>query len=281
MTVDVEAKAPYKASEMNESIEKEIERLRGQLTWAWEKESRNLEWFGLRDGMSILELGSGPGFVTEQLLALCPNSHITCVEIDPDLALPAERYLQSRGLEGRYSIVQGDLMAMDLPDNTFDFAFARLVFQHLRDPRGAMEKIRRVLKPGGKVAIHDIDIGLGEIMEPFNAEAEAIETRLHESRSQRGGNPRIGRQLWRLFATTGYENMDLEVVPVHTDKLGFEALFTNEWDPGGFKPALEMGVMTEADVEIMRQAHIATHASPDKYALFVSLMVCGQKPMHD
>jgi ubiquinone/menaquinone biosynthesis C-methylase UbiE len=281
MTADTEARVSYKASEMNENIEKEIERLRGQLTWVWEKESRNLEWFGLRDGMSILELGSGPGFVTEQLLALCPNSHITCMEIDPDLALPAEQYLRSKGLEGRYSIVQGDLMKMDLPDNTFDFAFARLVFQHLCDPRGAMEEIRRVLKPGGKLVIHDIDIGLGEIMEPFNAEVEAIETRLHESRSQRGGNPRIGRQLWRLFAATGYENMDLEVVPVHTDKLGFEALFPDEWDPGGFKPALEMGVMTEADIEIMRKAHIATHASPDKYALFVSVMVCGQKPTHD
>ena len=140
-----------------------------------------------------------------------------------------------------------------------------------------MEEIRRVLKPGGKLVILDIDIGLGEIMEPPNPEAEAIETRLHESRSLRGGNPRIGRQLWRLLGATGYSNMDLEVVPVHTDKVGTEALFPDEWDPGGFKPALDLGVMTEVDVETMHKAHIATHASPDKYALFVSLMVCGQK----
>src|SRR4029453_2689380 len=125
--IDFDAKAPYKASEMNERIDKELERLGGQVMWAWDKEARNLEWFGLRDGMSILEVGSGPGFVTEQLLILCPNSHVTCVEIYPDLALPAEQYLQSKGLEGRYTIVQGDLMKMDFPDNVFDFAFARLV----------------------------------------------------------------------------------------------------------------------------------------------------------
>src|SRR5690242_12535608 len=105
----IEPTAPYKASEMNACIDKEIERLRGQAFWAWAKEARNLTWFGLRDGMSVLELGSGPGFITELLLALCPNSHITCVEIDPDLALPADRYLRSRELEGRYTIVQGDL----------------------------------------------------------------------------------------------------------------------------------------------------------------------------
>ena len=80
--IDTEAIVPYKASEMNDNIEKEIERLGGQALWGWDKESRNLLWFGLIDGMSILELGSGPGFVTEQLIALCPNSHITCVEID-------------------------------------------------------------------------------------------------------------------------------------------------------------------------------------------------------
>ncbi|HYP39514.1 MAG TPA: methyltransferase domain-containing protein [Chloroflexia bacterium] len=275
---NTEVKVPYKASEMNEDIGKEIERLRGQALWAWDKEARNLGWFGLRDGMSILEVGSGPGFITEQLLTLCPNSHVTCVEIDPDLALPAEQYLKSRGMQGRYTIVQGDLMKMDLPDDTFDFAYARFVFQHLLDPRGALTEIRRVLKPGGKLAINDIDIGLGEITEPFNPEADAIETKMHEGRSQRGGNPRIGRHLWRLLEAAGYVNMDLEVVPVHTDRTGIAAIFPDEWDPGGFKPALDLGVITQADVETMHKAHIAFHASPDKYALFVSLMVCGQKP---
>ncbi|MEO6458084.1 MAG: methyltransferase domain-containing protein [Chloroflexia bacterium] len=276
---DTEAKVSYKASEMNESLDKEIERLRGQVMWAWDKVARNLGWFGLRDGMSILEVGSGPGFVTEQLLVLCPNSHITCVEIDPDLIMPAEQYLQSKGLGGRYAIIQGDVMKMDLSDNTFDFCFARLIFQHLQNPSGAMEEIYRVLKPGGKLVINDIDIGLGEIQEPLNPEAEAIETRLHEGRALRGGNPRIGRRLWRLLEAAGYVNMDFEAIPVHTDKLGVEALFPEEWDPGGFKPALDLGIMTEADVETMHKAHIEFHASPDKYCLFVSLMVCGEKPM--
>ena len=47
--------------------------------------------------------------------------------------------------------------------------------------------------------------------------------------------------------------------------------------PGAFKPALAIGAITEADVEILHEAHMAFQASPDKYALFVSLMVCGQK----
>ena len=184
--IGTEPTTPYKASEMNDNIEKEIERLRGQALWGWDKQSRNLSWFGLVDGMSILELGSGPGFVTEQLIALCPNGHITCVEIDPDLILPAEQYLQSKGLEGHYTIVQGDIMNMDLPDDTFDFAFARLVFQHLRDPRAALAEIRRVLKPGCKLVIDDIDIGLGEIVD-----------HKHRRRGHRSTTTRIPKRAWR------------------------------------------------------------------------------------
>lgn len=274
---DIGAKVSYKASEMNEDLDKEIQRLRGQALWGWDKESRNLSWFGLRDGMAVLEVGSGPGFVTEQLLAVFPSSHITCVEIDPDLILRAEQYLQSRGLEGRYTIIQGDLMKMDLPGDTFDFTFARFVFQHLHDPRGAMQEIRRVLKPGGKLVINDIDIGLGEIYGPRDPAADAIEEKIHNGQSQRGGNPRIGRQLWRLLAATGFVNMDLEVVPVHTDRLSTAAIFPNEWDPGAYKSSLDLGIISEADLETMHQAYLTTDASPDKYSLFVSLMVCGQK----
>ena len=161
---DTGAKVSYKTSEMNANLDKEVERLRGQAQWGWDKVSRNLGWFGLRDGMSILEVGSGPGFITEQLLALCPNCHITCVEIDPDLVPRADKYLQNRGLAGRYTIVQGDLMKMDFPDDTFDFAFARLVFQHLRDPRRGMVRYNGLVSEYGSLQRASLGIRFGRLL---------------------------------------------------------------------------------------------------------------------
>ena len=101
---------------------------------------------------------------------------------------------------------------------------------------------------------------------------------MHEARAERGGDPRIGRRLSKLFEGAGYVDMDLEAAPAHTSKLGFETLFPDEWEPGAFKPALQIGVITEADVETLHRADLATYASPDRYALFVSLMVYGQRP---
>ena len=63
----------YNASSTHRSLHAEVERLRDQALMCWEKDARTLEWFGLHNGMSVLELGSGPGFITEQLLAVLPS----------------------------------------------------------------------------------------------------------------------------------------------------------------------------------------------------------------
>ncbi len=90
-------KSAYKVSDMPGGVDLEIQRLRDQALLFWEREARNLEWFGLRDGMSVLEVGSGPGFVTGRLLDMLPNSAITAIDIDPLMIERARAYLGNRG----------------------------------------------------------------------------------------------------------------------------------------------------------------------------------------
>ena len=83
----------YDASDAHRDFDSEVARLRTQVLLSWKKEARTLAWFGMQDGMSVLELGSGPGFVTEQLLEMLPGSQVTTLEIDPELiskAIPAK-----------------------------------------------------------------------------------------------------------------------------------------------------------------------------------------------
>lgn len=54
----------------------------------------------------------------------------------------------------RHTDVVGDAHALPFRDNVFDHVFAFNVFEHLRDPAIAASEIRRVLKPGGAVALH-------------------------------------------------------------------------------------------------------------------------------
>ncbi|WP_251034834.1 protein-L-isoaspartate O-methyltransferase [Paenibacillus polymyxa] len=42
------------------SLQEELERLKIQAVMGWPKEFRSLEWYGLKNGMRVLEVGSGP-----------------------------------------------------------------------------------------------------------------------------------------------------------------------------------------------------------------------------
>lgn len=86
----------YDVAKAHRTRDAEIERLAAQASLGWDKEVRSLEWFGFRDGMSILELGSGPGFITEKLLERFPTSRITAVDIDASLHADARCYLGDR-----------------------------------------------------------------------------------------------------------------------------------------------------------------------------------------
>ena len=143
----------------------EIERLAAQARQGWDKEARKLSWFGVKDGMAVLEVGSGPGFITKQLLDVLPNSQITCLEIDPTLLKQSEHYLADTGNQ-RVRFVEGSVMDSGLEGNQFDLAYARFLFQHLPDPLGAAKEIWRVLKPGGKLIILDIDDDIFGLFQP-------------------------------------------------------------------------------------------------------------------
>ncbi len=61
---------------------------------------------------------------------------------------------QARGLH----VTQGTLDTASLPDAHFDVVTLWDVIEHLADPRGALEQVYRLLKPGGLVVVHTIDV---------------------------------------------------------------------------------------------------------------------------
>ncbi len=83
----------YNISYSNIGVEAEIDRLKAQVEMSWEKEFRNLKWLGLSNGMKILEVGCGPGFVTEKLAEGLPQSNISALDIDKNLLATAEQRL--------------------------------------------------------------------------------------------------------------------------------------------------------------------------------------------
>jgi ubiquinone/menaquinone biosynthesis C-methylase UbiE len=269
------ASGSYDVRASHRDANAEIQRLADQARLGWEKEARTLTWFGLKDGMSLIELGSGPGFITESLLTMLPNSSITCLEIDPILLEQAKGYLQYK-VNDRVQFIEGTVMKTKMADNIFDFAYARLLFQHLPDPFSAAKEIRRILKPGGKFVIYDIDDEIFGIIQPFPEFTRILDV-YGQAQSPQGGNRRIGRNLWRILKAAGFHNLDFEVLATHSDDNGIEP-FLSQFDPDRLIPLVEIGLMSEKDLEKLRISRIKFTDSTDPYILMLSMMVCGEKP---
>jgi SAM-dependent methyltransferase len=257
-------------------LDAEVERLRAQALLSWEKEARTLGWFGLQDGMSVLELGSGPGFVTGQLLAWLPGSEITALEIDPVLIERARGYLASKD-GGRVRFVEASILNTGLPAEQFDFAVARLIFQHLPDPVAAVEEVRRVLKPGGTLVIVDSDDEIWGLTDPAIPEMGLILERYGQAQAARGGNRLVGRRLLRILEAAGFVDLDLEAVLFHSDALGLDA-FDPQFDPDRLVSLVSVGLLSEADLAQIRASRQAFDEAERPFALMILLMACGRKP---
>ncbi|GAA2745993.1 methyltransferase domain-containing protein [Terrabacter aerolatus] len=111
----------------------------------------------LREGLRVLDVGCGPGTITLDLAeAVGPTGEVVGIE---NVAGPLEHargHAAARG-DTRTRFELADVMALPHADESFDVAHAHQVLQHLTDPVGALREMSRVTRPGGIVALRDVD----------------------------------------------------------------------------------------------------------------------------
>jgi ubiquinone/menaquinone biosynthesis C-methylase UbiE len=105
-------------------------------------------------GMSVLDIGCGPGTITIDLAALVAPGRVS--GIDYGSAVVAEASAAGAGVTN-LSFAVGDVRGLSDDDGSFDVVHAHQVLQHLTDPVAALREMRRVCRPGGIVAARDAD----------------------------------------------------------------------------------------------------------------------------
>ncbi|HLW00009.1 MAG TPA: methyltransferase domain-containing protein [Ktedonobacterales bacterium] len=255
-----------------------LNRLHAQTLLSWKQEQRLLSWYGLQDGMSVLEAGSGPGFFTAQLVQMLPASEITCVDTNAAFLAHAKQLLPAQ-VHHRVRLVEASILSPSLPEQTFDFAIARFLFQHLASPVEAAQTIWRLLKPGGKLVIIDSDDALFGLIHPPVPELPLILERYGQAQAMRGGNRQIGRHLWRILRQAGFLPQALDTIAFHSDELGLEA-FQEPLAPSRFAPLVQAGLLPEDVFASAQMSADRFFASPERFILLLHLCACGQRPAH-
>jgi len=112
----------------------------------------------LEPGQRLLDVGCGPGTITTDLAALVAPGAVLGLDVEPAVIVEAEERRLSIGA-ANVSFATGDVYALDLADASFDVVHAHQLLQHLTDPVAALGELRRVLRPGGTLAVRDSDYG--------------------------------------------------------------------------------------------------------------------------
>ena len=107
-------------------------------------------------GISLLDVGCGPGTITTELAALVTPGKVLGIDMSEDVVAQAAQLATEVGADNLECAV-GDIYALTAADGTFDVVHAHQVLQHLTDPVAALAELRRVCRPGGLVAARDAD----------------------------------------------------------------------------------------------------------------------------
>ena len=180
---------------------------------------RFMEFAGIEPGMSVIDVGCGPGALAERLAEHVGADRVAAVDpSEPFVAACAQRV---PGADVR----QAGAEELPWPDGKFDAALSQLVINFLHDaPAGAAE-MRRVVRPGRIAAACTWDYGDG--MQMLRAFWDAAKALAPDAPDESGMRYRTSEELAELWRGAGFADVETGSLVVETTYTGFDDF----WQP--------------------------------------------------
>jgi ubiquinone/menaquinone biosynthesis C-methylase UbiE len=113
------------------------------------------EALAVQPGERVLDAGCGPGFyVVELLEQVGPSGAVVGVDISPQMLEAAARRAAGHA---NAEFQQAGVTSLPAADTSFDAALSVQVLEYVPDTAAALTELHRVLRPGGRVLVWDVD----------------------------------------------------------------------------------------------------------------------------
>lgn len=163
-------------------------------------------------GLHLLDLGCGTGASTAALLRAAPRATITAVDASPGMLRRAQAKPWPAGVRFRQLTAEQVATSGEGP---YDAVFAAYLFRNVTDPDGVLRAVRSLLRPGGRLAVHEYSLSGSAV---HRALWTAVCRGLIVPVGTLTGDRALYRHLWRSV-------LDFDTVPDFTARLA-DAGFT-------------------------------------------------------
>lgn len=113
---------------------------------------------GLGPGQLVLDVGGGLGGPARTLAAE-RGCRVVVLDLTAEFCHTGRQLTAWTGLDGRVAFVNGDALALPFPDGCFDLVLTQHSTMNIPDKERLFAELRRVLRPGGRLALHEIVAG--------------------------------------------------------------------------------------------------------------------------
>jgi len=168
---------------------------------------------GIRPGLTVLDIGCGPGYTSYDLAGVVTSKgKVIAVDESPRFIDHLKARIQRDGnvpIDARL----GDVQKLDLPPESIDAAYQRWVLCFVKDPDAVVRGVARALKPGGAFAIQDYMNYDGVLLAPVSAAFNRFMEIAAAAWNDMGGDTKVGLKLPALLAKHGLTPR--EIRPLH------------------------------------------------------------------
>jgi ubiquinone/menaquinone biosynthesis C-methylase UbiE len=174
---------------------------------------QHLTMTGLGHGMRCLDAGAGTGAVARVMAELVgANGEAVAVDGSRERMDYGRERAQQDSLKN-IRFVTSDLYALPDDIGQFDYAWSRFVFEYLAEPDRVLAQLCRVVKPGGKVVVGDLD-GNAIFHYPMSDElTRGLDSLMVALAGQ--FDPYAGRKLFSRFKRANLCDIRVHMLPYH------------------------------------------------------------------
>jgi ubiquinone/menaquinone biosynthesis C-methylase UbiE len=144
----------------------------------------------------ILEIGFGPGVSTQMASEKASKGFVAGIDHSNTMVQAASRRNADAIQSGRMELKRGEVSSLPYPDESFDIVFSLHSIYFWQNAVDCLKELRRVLKPGGLLAI---------TIQPKDKWKQIVNANIMTLY--------FGKDVASMFSDAGYRNIRIEVPP--------------------------------------------------------------------